>query len=120
FVSRTEEQGTRDPAAYLAVPAAIEFQRDRAWDEVQARCRALTLDARARLCAHLGTEPIAPDDMLVQMATVRLPAPDPGLKRRLFDEHRIEIPVLRGDDMIRVSVAAYTTPDEIDRLLAAL
>jgi selenocysteine lyase/cysteine desulfurase len=51
---------------------------------------------------------------------VRLPAPDPGLKRRLFDEHRIEIPVLRGDDMIRVSVAAYTTPDEIDRLLAAL
>jgi isopenicillin-N epimerase len=120
FVSRTEEQGTRDPAAYLAVPAAIEFQRDRAWDEVQARCRALTLDARARLCAHLGTEPIAPDDMLVQMATVRLPAPDPGLKRRLFDEHRIEIPVLRGDDMIRVSVAAYTTPDDIDKLLAVL
>jgi isopenicillin-N epimerase len=119
FISRTEEQGTRDPAAYLAVPDAIAFQRDRGWDEVQARCRALTLEARDRLCGLLGTEPIAPDEMLLQMASVRLPRPDPNLSRRLFEEHRIEIPVMR-DRLIRISVAAYTTWEDVERLLDAL
>jgi len=28
FVARHEKQGTRDPSAYLTVPAAIEWQRD--------------------------------------------------------------------------------------------
>jgi isopenicillin-N epimerase len=108
FISRTEQQGTRDAAAYLTVPDAIAFQRERAWDEVQARCRALTLEARTQLCALLGTEPLAPEEMLLQMASVRLPRPDPDLGRRLFEEHRIEIPVM-GDDLIRISIAAYTT-----------
>jgi isopenicillin-N epimerase len=35
FVGRHEKQGTRDPAAYLTVPFAIEWQRDRNWDEVR-------------------------------------------------------------------------------------
>ena len=120
FISRTELQGTRDAAAYLTVPDAIAFQRDRDWADVQARCRALTLEARTRLCARLGTEPIAPDEMLLQMASVRLPEPDPGLGRRLFEEHRIEIPVMRDDGLIRISIAAYTTPDDVERLLSAL
>jgi isopenicillin-N epimerase len=119
FISRTELQGTRDAAAYLTVPDAIAFQRERAWDDLQARCRALTLEARTQLCALLGTEPIAPEAMLLQMASVRLPAPDPDLHQRLFDEHRIEIPVMR-DDLIRISIAAYTTREDVERLLDAL
>ena len=121
FVSRTELQGTRDPAAYLAVPAAIRFQAERGWDEVAARCRALAREARSELCALLGTAPLAPESMLAQMATVRLPRPDPGLGERLFDAHRIEIPVMRPEhELLRISVAAYTTRDDVDRLLSAL
>src|SRR5205814_1695081 len=41
FVKRHGWQGTRDPAAFLSVPAAIEFQRERGWDAVRDRCHAL-------------------------------------------------------------------------------
>jgi isopenicillin-N epimerase len=121
FSQRLEQQGTRDLAAWLSVPAAISFQAEREWDAVRARCRALTLAARRELCELLGTEPLAPEEMLAQMATVRLPQPDPGLSDRLFAEHRIEIPVVEpAGDHLRLSVAAYTSRDEIERLLSAL
>jgi isopenicillin-N epimerase len=121
FAKRIEFQGTRDPAAWLAVPDAIGFQADRDWDDVRKRCRALTREARRELCDLLGTEPLAPDAMLAQMATVRLPHPAPGLSERLFAHHRVEIPVAGADDdLLRISVAAYTTREEVDRLLSAL
>jgi isopenicillin-N epimerase len=121
FQERIELQGTRDPAAWLAVPDAIAFQAERDWDAVRERCRALTREARAELCVLTGSEPLTPDQMLGQMASVRLPRPSPGLSDRLFADHRVEIPVGGpNDDLLRISVAAYTTREEIDRLLAAL
>src|SRR5581483_1339213 len=121
FQERIEMQGTRDPAAWLAVPAAIAFQAERDWDAVRDRCRALTREARGELCELLGTEPLAPDAMLGQMAAVRLPRPDPGLSDRLFANHKVEIPVGGPNgDLLRISIAAYTDRDEVDRLLAAL
>jgi isopenicillin-N epimerase len=121
FAQRLEQQGTRDAAAWLAVPEAIRFEAERSWDAVRARARALALEARDELCALLGTEPLAPPALLGQMATVRLPRPDPELSGRLFAEHRIEIPVVEpGEDHLRLSVAGYTTRGELDRLLSAL
>jgi isopenicillin-N epimerase len=121
FSERIELQGTRDIAAWLAVPDAIAFQAERDWDGLRSRARALALAARSELCALLGTEPLAPAEMVAQMATVRLARPDPELTSRLFAEHRIEIPVVGRDrDHLRLSVAAYTTREEIDRLLSAL
>jgi isopenicillin-N epimerase len=121
FSERIEMQGTRDPAAWLAVPDAIRFQAERDWDSVTERCRRLTREARVELCELLGTEPIAPDAMLAQMATARLPRSAPGLSERLFTRDRVEIPLAGAENnLIRLSVAAYTTRDEVDRLLAAL
>jgi len=119
FISRTERQGTRDAAAYLAVPEAIAFQREH---DVRERCVELAREARRELCALLGTEPLAPDASIRQMASVRLPHADPELSRRLFDEHRIEIPTMgpRRDDLLRISVAAYTEREDVERLLDAL
>jgi hypothetical protein len=93
FISRTSLQGTRDPAAYLAVPDAIRFVRDH---DDRERCVALAREARRDLCALLGTEPLGPDEQILQMASVRLPRADPELSQRLFDEHRIEIPTMAG------------------------
>jgi selenocysteine lyase/cysteine desulfurase len=105
----------------VAVPDAIRFQEERDWAGVRERCRRLTLDARRELCDLLGTEPLAPEAMLAQLATVRLPNPAEDLADRLFTRHGVEIPVSgTEDDLLRLSVAAYTTPEEIDRLLAAL
>jgi isopenicillin-N epimerase len=121
FSERIELQGTRDLAAWLSVPDAIAFQAERDWDAARDRASALARATRADLCALLGTGPIAPAEMLAQMATVRLPRPDPELSARLFAEHRVEIPVVGRDrDHLRLSVAAYTTREELDRLLSAL
>ena len=119
FISRTEHQGTRDPAAYLAVPDAIAFQREH---DVRKQCVALAREARRDLCALLGTEPLAPESQILQMASVRLPGPEPDLSQRLFDEHRIEIPTMgpRRDDLLRISIAAYTQREDVERLLDAL
>lgn len=121
FADRIESQGTRDPAAWLAVPDAIAYQAERDWDEVRSRCRKLARESRRRLCDLLGTEPIAPESMLAQMASVRLARPAHDLAERLFAHHRVEIPVAGEEgDLLRLSVAGYTTREEIDRLLAAL
>jgi len=44
------------------------------------------------------------------------------LTERLFAEHRIEIPTMgpRRDDLLRVSVAMYTSEEDVERLLDAL
>jgi isopenicillin-N epimerase len=123
FLSRTAQQGTRDDAAYLSVPDAIAFQHDRDWDAVRSRCRALALEARDELCALFGTEPIAAPELIAQMASVRLPADQDGaaLERGLWDGHRIEIPTLRAErDLLRISVACYTSREDVERLLDAL
>lgn len=118
FISRTEEQGTRDVAAHLAILAAIDFQEARNWDVVRQRCYAAAVDARNRLCELLDTEPIAPEEMLAQMATVRLPAAQPDLSERLFWEHGIEVNVT--GDLFRISIASYTTDDDVARVLDVL
>src|SRR3954454_1646233 len=123
FISRTEEQGTRDPAAYLTVPAAIAFQREHDWDAVRARCVELCREARRELCALFDTEPIAPESMVRQMASVQFPDGVDGaeLVRNLWENERIEIPAMRPQqDLLRISVAAYTTREDVDRLLDAL
>jgi isopenicillin-N epimerase len=117
FVSRTARQGTRDPAAYLAVPDAIAFVRQH---DDRERCVALAREARRDLCSLLGTEPLAPEDQILQMASVRLPHADPELSQRLLDAHGIEIPTMDGDELLRISVALYTEREDVDRLLAAL
>jgi selenocysteine lyase/cysteine desulfurase len=57
------------------------------------------------------------------MASVRIPEGVDGaeLGRVLWEEHRIEIPLMRPQqDLLRISVAAYTTRADVDRLLEAL
>jgi isopenicillin-N epimerase len=116
FISRTQRQGTRDSAAYLAVPDAIEFVREH---NTRDRCIELAREARRALCGLLDSEPIAPEDQVLQMASVRLPPGDSDLQRRLFADHRVEIPI--SDDMLmRISIAMYNTEEDVERLLDAL
>ena len=130
FVGRNQWQGTRDLAAFLAVPAAIDYQAANGWDEVRVRCRALVAIARDRLADLTGLAPIvpAPDaagwPWFAQMVASPLPAgvDTIELKRRLYDDHRIEVPITTWNDrrLIRVSVQGYTTEGDLDALMAAL
>ena len=112
FLSRHEEQGTRDPAAFLTVPAAIDWLRAHDWDAVREQCRQLA----ARTPARLGLEPLGAG---LQMIAMQLPphAP-PDLQRRLYDDYRIEIPVSNG--IIRASYAGYNDEHDLEALADAL
>jgi hypothetical protein len=61
FVLENEWQGTRDPAGYLSVPAAIQFQAEHNWPRVRAECHELLREARRRIEELTGMPPICPD-----------------------------------------------------------
>ena len=49
FVLENEWQGTRGPAAYLSVTAAIQCQAEHDWRRVRAECHELLREARRRI-----------------------------------------------------------------------
>jgi isopenicillin-N epimerase len=130
FVSRNQMQGTRDLAAFLSAPAAVAYQEARDWETVRERCHALAVEARDRIAALAGLPQIAPVESrdgyrwFRQMAVAPLPAGIDGkaLKRRLYDEYRVEAPVTWCEDkpFIRVSFQGYNTRDDLEALMTAL
>jgi isopenicillin-N epimerase len=123
FVERNQRDGTRDPAAYLAVPAAIDFQAGRGWDDVRARCHALAVEALAGL-ADVGAQPLAGDESWFgQMVSVVLPPCDAEtLALRLAHEHSIEVygKEWNGRPVMRVSFQGYNSASDLERLLEVL
>jgi isopenicillin-N epimerase len=125
FIDEQEWTGTRDIAAFLTIPAAIQFQRDHDWPRVRSECHELVRYARRQVSALTGLPPLTPDEpsWYRQMAALPLPSCDLDLlKRRLYDEFRIEIPVINWNQrhFVRISIQGYNTAAEIDRLIAAL
>jgi isopenicillin-N epimerase len=126
FVDHHEWWGTRDIAAFLAVPKAIEFQAEHQWDEVRRSCHRLAAYAQTRISELTGLAPLHPqtDTWFCQLAAAPLPADtDPVLlKQRLYDEYRIEIPLIdwNGNKLIRISIQGYNTRRDVDTLLRAL
>jgi isopenicillin-N epimerase len=125
FVDEQEWTGTRDVAAYLSVPAALQFRQDHDWPAVQAACHALLRDVRQRVARLTGLPALTPDgsDWYGQMVT--LPIPDCNekeLQRTLRREHDIEIPAIRWQDRpyLRVSAQGYNNAKDIDALIDAL
>lgn len=93
--------GTADPSPYLTLPEAIRWlaaQTPGGWPEIRAANHAMVIGGRDRLTAALGIGSPVPDAMLGSMAAVPLQgittdAEAAALSQRLFDEHRIEVPI---------------------------
>ena len=124
FIDELEMQGTRDPAAWLAVPAALAFRRDNDWDEVAAHCRALAQGTAARLAERTGLAPLgSPELCAPQMVAMPIPDCDPAeLQRGLIDRYGIEIPVFKWQHhtIVRLSVQGYNSKPQMDLLIEAL
>jgi len=125
FVDEQQLQGTRDPAAFLAVPAAIRFLEQHDWPAVRRRCHDLLAGARRAIGALTGLPPLTPDtpDWYAQMAAFPLPPCDgPALKERLYRSYQIEVPVTswQGLAFVRVSVQGYTSAADVAALVGAL
>lgn len=122
FERRMQWQGTRDLSAWLSVPAALDFQKRHDWPAVQGRCHELARTALAELTRRFATHPIAGDEDWAQMVAIPVAPQDPELlRRRLYAESRIEIPVTShgAQTFVRLSVQGYNTVQDIKRLLAA-
>ncbi|MFN2187985.1 MAG: aminotransferase class V-fold PLP-dependent enzyme, partial [Candidatus Promineifilaceae bacterium] len=117
--------GTNDVSAYLAVPAAIQFQEEFDWPTVRERCHRLLNKALDRIQHITELDPVYDSELAYhQMAIAPLPRQNDlrDVKERLLEEYHIEIPLIEWKDAhyIRVSVQGYNNQDDIDALIAAL
>jgi isopenicillin-N epimerase len=124
FVDRLEMQGTRDPAGWLSLPAAIAFRQQHGWDKVAARCQALVQDTAARVAKMTGLAPLSSAAFCApQMVSMPVSLCDMArLKADLMARYRIEIPCIlwNGQALVRVSAQGYNTQADMDRLVTAL
>lgn len=125
FIDEQEWQGTRDIAAYLSVPAAIQFFNDHNWRAVCQQCHEVVRYARQQATALTGMPSLTPDDAawFSQLSALPLPPCDlDALKTRLYNEYQIEIPVINWNQrhFVRISIQGYNTPADVDALIAAL
>jgi len=129
--------GTRDPSAWLSVPAALsemESMVKGGWDEVRRRNRALVLEGRDILCDVLGIEAPCPDIMIGSLASLPLPDGDggsvndlfpfDGLQDRLLEDYRIEVPIIAWPApprrLVRISAQLYNSRQQYAALGSAL
>lgn len=126
-------KGTYDPAAYLAIPRAIEFLDRVGWDTFRRRTHELARYARRRIVELTELEPHVPDNLDWYGSMISLPLPPSGrpapkhgrrdaLQNALWEQYRIEIPIVHwhGERFIRISCHLYNTRDDVDRLVDAL
>ncbi len=126
FIDYHEWQGTRDLAAFLSVPAAIDFQKEHDWPKYRAQCHTLASAARTYINAITGCSAISLDTetWFSQMVSVTLPEqvePEP-LQSMLYHKYNIEVPVYIWNNLplMRISVQAYNSESDINALISAL
>lgn len=125
FIDYLQWTGTHDPAAYLSVPAAIQFMEENAWDSVRQKCHELLTNALERICKLVGMEPLYPlnSDFFAQMGIAPLPISDLVLlNKRLYEDYKVEVPLIQWQDrqFVRISVQGYNSQEDIDVLVTAI
>lgn len=124
YTNLYENVGTNDVCPWLAVPAAIEFQKAHNWPAVRAACHALGSQIRQELAGITSLTPVSDESQQWwnQMALCPVPSDERYDYQRLWDEFQIEVPVVRweGHTFLRVAIQAYNTPNDGDRLIEAI
>ena len=125
FIDEHQWRGTHDPAGFLSVPAAIEYQARHDWPAIRARAHEIGAYAVRELSGLFGVEPLSPSttDWWVQMVAAPIARCDAQrVGTRLREECGIVIPIIDwgGRTFARLSVQAYVTKADVDALIDAL
>lgn len=124
FTTEFDWTGTRDPSAFLAIEAALDFHERLGGPALRARNRALAAEATALLVRRLGTEAGGGAEFSAAMGLVRLPLEGPGtaeralfLRERLLDA-KTDAPLmaLGGAIWLRLSAHAYNELADYEKL----
>ena len=133
FHAEFDWTGTCDPTPWLCIPEAIGYMGGLlpgGWPELMARNRALALRAREILRTSLHLDAPAPDSMIGSMASLPLPAAEPGSPAAGLDSDSLcawfrergvrtwlypyPLPLLR------ISAQLYNDPEQYQRLAELL
>lgn len=125
FLREFDWQGVVDLTALLAAPTAIDLLGGIGWESIRARNSALARDGAALVAETIGTSSFHAEG--VSMALVD-PGPDLSydeglaLHRRLYDEHRIQVPLTwwRERAWLRLSAQLYNELADYERLAELL
>ena len=125
FLDYHQMNGTRDFSAFLTIPDAIAFMKEHDWVRVAAHYRKLVQDNAEPFCALFGSKPLAPvtDDFIAQLLSCEIKTKEPEqLQKHLFNEYKIEIPVMRHGDKVylRYSMNAFNSQEDLEKLFAAV
>ncbi len=117
--------GTRDISALLTIPVAIDVLEEIGLEHFRQQGHQLACFARQLLVEKLGAHCLVADDpcWYSNMAHVELPVQDAsGMQQALWDQHRIEVPVVHWQDrwFIRVSCYLYNEQAEVEQLVEAV
>jgi isopenicillin-N epimerase len=121
--------GTRDPTAWLTVPAAIDLHLQMGGELLRERNAALAQKAACELATSWNTDCGSTDVLGGSMATVRLPFSDEAspqralaLRASLLKEHRIDVVIIvfGGSLWARISAQAYNMLSDYQRLADAI
>ena len=125
FLDHHQMTGTRDFSAFLTVPKAIEFLEKNDWKSVRKNCHELGLKNVSRFCELLNSKPLAPltNEFFGQLFSIPIRTKEPEkLQKLLFNQYKIEIPVMRQDDAvyIRYSIQVFNSQADLDILFEVL
>jgi isopenicillin-N epimerase len=121
FLDYHQFNGTRDFTAYLCIMDSLRFMEEHRWWEVAAHCRQIVKDNMHDYYTILKSEPHSPltEDFIYQMLAAEIKTDEPEkLYRKIYDQYKIEIPVMRHGDKVflRFSINAMNDQNDLDKL----
>jgi len=125
-VDLLEWTGTRDISPYLAGADAVKFLIEHDWPSVRKYCHDLGAQIRHKLFELSNTPSLYPDstEWYSQMGTASLPndLDINALGKMLHEQYHIIIPIMKWKEhnLVRFSIQAYNTQEEVDILLDAI
>lgn len=118
--------GTHDPTAWLAAPAAFDLMASLGWDDVRAYCRALAAWAGAVVAASGSASLPVPPARHAQMVLLDAGLPSyaaaEACRDALWSADRVEVAATpwRGRGYLRLSTAPYNSSTDFLQLATAL
>ena len=128
FAAEFDWVGTRDPTAWLTIPAAIDYHLRIGGKLLRERNTRLARQAANLLAKYWNTERGSEDALTGSMSTVRLPLVGDATEERALElrntlrkDHRIDSAIIafKGSLWVRLSAQAYNQFNEYERLADA-